>query len=402
MGLRRMFGRNQKQNVAPKVERRIKLDPWRRTALVDERTGKPYVDNTVKSSRHTIWNFLPRQLYFQLTKLANIYLLTCALLQFIPGLSPTSSYTGIVPIAVFIGISIGREGYDDFRRYKRDRAEGNKTSRRLVLGNSTVKEDGWHPRLWLSRRQAEPSPFGGGTAEASEKSSFTSQPTWRALKWKALKIGDIIKIERDEDVPADVVLLHVEGRNGMAYVETTALDGETNYKSKSACGPLSARCNDMESLSSCEAELVVESPNLDLYNFEGRVEIDGARYPLNLNEVLLRGCTLRNTSSAIGAIINTGNETKIRMNATRPGIKAPELQKLVNSAVIMLACFVISIVTACTVAYQFWTRHVERYASYLDGYHYSLPYTIMANILLLNTFIPVAMCKPNSLSGYLL
>lgn len=40
--------------------------------LIDERTGRCYVNNTIRSSRYTLWNFLPRQLFAQFSKLANL------------------------------------------------------------------------------------------------------------------------------------------------------------------------------------------------------------------------------------------------------------------------------------------------------------------------------------------
>lgn len=71
--------------------RHIDLDPSRKTALLDERTGHQYVNNTIRSSRYNAWNFLPRQLFAQFSKLANFYFLCVSILQMIPGLSTTGS-----------------------------------------------------------------------------------------------------------------------------------------------------------------------------------------------------------------------------------------------------------------------------------------------------------------------
>jgi len=40
--------------------------------LIDERTGRHYMNNTIRSSRYTLWTFLPRQLIAQFSKLANL------------------------------------------------------------------------------------------------------------------------------------------------------------------------------------------------------------------------------------------------------------------------------------------------------------------------------------------
>jgi phospholipid-translocating ATPase len=75
--------------------RHVPLDPVeaRQKSLTDERRGKPYISNFIRSSRYTLWSFLPKQLFFQFSKLANAYFLTIGILQMIPGLSTTGTYT---------------------------------------------------------------------------------------------------------------------------------------------------------------------------------------------------------------------------------------------------------------------------------------------------------------------
>ena len=121
--------------------RHIDLDASRKVDLIDERKGVPYIDNSIRSSRYTLWDFIPRQLFFQFSKLANAYFLIVGILQLIPGLSTIGSWTTIAPLAVFVALSMGKEGYDDFRRYKLDQVENKKVvsifcvSVHVVAGN---------------------------------------------------------------------------------------------------------------------------------------------------------------------------------------------------------------------------------------------------------------------------
>ena len=286
--------------------RHVDVKSSRREPLIDERTGRRYMNNTITSSRYTLYNFLPRQLFAQFSKLANFYFLCVSILQMIPGLSTTGTYTTIVPLAFFVIISMAKEGYDDLRRYRLDKAENRKIA--LVLRE-------------LQSCASHTETLKGGTA------TFGEQVNGAMIKWGEISVGDIVKLKRDEAAPADLVVLHTTGAEGMAYVETMALDGETNLKSKQALPQLAWSCRNEENIANCKAQLVVEDPNLDLYNFDGRVTIGDETLPLGNNEIIYRGSVLRNTSEAIGIVVYTGEECKIRMNATKnPRIKAVSIE----------------------------------------------------------------------------
>ena len=326
--------------------RHIEVDASRKTPLTDERTGRPYLANTIRSSRYNAWNFLPRQLIAQFSKLANFYFLCISILQMIPGLSTTGQFTTIIPLLFFVSISIGREGYDDLRRNRLDKEENNKECSVLhaykpIHPDQTSREDVGSP---------------------------TSGPKhWAKTKWKDVQVGDIVKLERDQAAPADIVLLQSTGENGAAFVETMALDGETNLKSKYAPRTLSQSCESMDSIASCRAQVVVEDPNLDLYNFEGRVTTGDETIPLNNGEVIYRGSIIRNTREATGLVVYSGEECKIRMNANKnPRIKAPSLQALVNKIIIFIVVFVVLLSIYNSAAYEIWHNSFEDQAWYLS------------------------------------
>jgi len=346
--------------------RHLDLDPSRRGPLIDERTNKEYVSNIIRSSRYTLWNFLPRQLIFQFAKIANFYFLVISILQMIPGLSTTGNYTTIVPLLVFISISMAKEGYDDLRRHKLDKAENNKET--YVL-------------------RTEQRSYG-----SSYEDGPISSELFTKMKWEDVMVGDVIKLERDEAIPADMVLLYSDGLNGTAFIETMALDGETNLKAKQAPSLLAKRCGDLNGLMNCNAHIVVEDPNLDLYNFDGRVTVGGETLPLTTNEVVYRGSILRNTSQALGMIINTGEECKIRMNANKnPRIKAPSLQTLVNKIVIVVVLFVLILASFCTVAYQIWYKFTESQSWYLRRARVASGPILTSFIIMFNTMIPLSL-----------
>jgi phospholipid-translocating ATPase len=336
--------------------RHIDLNPSMVETLLDERTGKAYIANWIRSSRYSFWSFFPRQLFAQFTKMANFYFLIVAILQMIPGLSTTGTYTTIVPLLIFVCISMGKEGFDDWRRYRLDKEENNRFARVLRSGENGA-------------------------------------PDWVEIKWQDIRVGDVLKLGRDEPVPADFALLHANGPNGVAYIETMALDGETNLKNKQPCQPVSKVCSTVEDIMSNSLHFVVEDPNLDLYKFDGHVTVNAQeKLPLTNNEIVYRGSILRNTDEAIGMVIYTGEECKIRMNANKnPRIKKPTLQSKVNHVVMLIVALVVILAVVCTICYKYWQEDVGNKSWYLTDASVSYGPIFTSFLIMFNTMIPISL-----------
>ncbi|KAH7113852.1 hypothetical protein B0J11DRAFT_445923, partial [Dendryphion nanum] len=352
--------------------RHIDLDPSRKIPLMDERTNQPYTSNWIRSTRYSAWNFLPRQLVAQFSKLANFYFLCVSILQMIPGLSTTGQYTTIVPLLFFVTLSIAKEGYDDLRRYRLDKTENNHDAKVLRGSHSNRAHS-------ISDR-------------ATSSSESVGPLHWETIKWQDVNVGDVVKLERDDAAPADLALLYTSGENGVAYVETMALDGETNLKSKQTTASIAKAIDIAEDVAACDAKFVVEDPNQDLYNFEGKVTVDGKTAPLTITEIIYRGSILRNTPDALGMVIYSGEECRIRMNANKnPRIKAPALQNVVNRIVIVIVIFVIALAIFNTVAYQIWRRNTEKDLWYLSNAKVSFFPNLTSFIIMFNTMIPLSL-----------
>jgi len=340
--------------------RHVKVNVLMGDGPIDERTSKPYIDNLIISCRYTPWNFVPRQLVAQFSKLANFYFLVVSILQMIPGLSTTGTFTTIVPLMIFVTISMAKEGYDDIRRHRLDKEENERLTKVLKL--HTTGDDG------------------AGTIE------------WHDKHWRELRVGDVVLLERDSGVPADLVLLHAEEPNNTAYVETKSLDGETNLKSKKPLPDIIKACQDSDSIANFTSTFVVEDPNLDLYKFDGRVDVNGQTFPLTNSEILYRGSVLRNTPKAIGLVIYSGEECKIRMNANKnPRVKAPALQGKVNRIVILVASLVLFMAVVMSVGYIIWRRTFENSAWYLESATIPYGHILTSFFIMLNTMLPLSL-----------
>ena len=345
--------------------RQIDLDILSPRVNLDERTGRPYMDNSIRSSRYTLWNFLPRQLFFQFSKLANFYFLCVSIMQMIPGLSTTGTYTTIIPLLFFVSISMAKEGFDDLRRYRLDKVENRKEIDVLIYS-----VDPQSPLLWMRKM------------------------------WKDVAVGDVIRLQRNDASPADILLLRAAGPNGLAYVETMALDGETNLKSKRVTPTLAKSWANVDQAAPPPAHVVVQDPNDDLYTFDGRVAhfVDGQvasaenTCPLTNGEIVYRGSILRNTPEAFGMVVYTGEECKIRMNANKkPRIKAPNLQRKTNSIVILIVIFVVALAVFEMVAYEVWSEDTEEHSWYLQNAGVPFVQIFAGFIVMFNTMIPLSL-----------
>lgn len=349
--------------------------------LIDPRTNKHYISNQITSSIYNIYNFLPRQLVAQFSKLANVYFLAVSTMQMIPSWSTTGSYTTIIPLIVFISISMLREAYDDWHRHRQDKEENNRIAKVARLDPSFANP------LYASSTTNLQLP--------SENDSFNQQSliAYQEIPWRKLQVGDIVKLSQNDWVPADMILLASSGpAGGIAYIETMALDGETNLKSREPMHQLSENCSIPDKLASFNCKVTTEDPNIDLYNFEGKVTIDDQSYPLNSSHIVYRGSILRNTAWAIGLVVFTGEETKIRMNAIQnPRTKAPRLQQMCNKIIIFMVGVVLFLAVFSTVAASISYHTKGKKMWFLTGLEVGVVPNLMGFIIMFNTLIPLSL-----------
>ncbi|KAI8981435.1 hypothetical protein BDB01DRAFT_794086 [Pilobolus umbonatus] len=195
------------------------------------------------------------------------------------------------------------------------------------------------------------------------------QVRWESVKWKDVIIGDYIKIENNQVIPADVVILSTSETDNVCYTETQNLDGETNLKQRQGL-PSTA---DLVTEHDCErASFYIESepPHVNIYQYNAvlrwHVDADevatirsGVQHEkadaINYNNILLRGCILRNTKWVIGVVVYTGNDTKIMLNSGKTPSKRSKIAKATNPHVISNFCLlaIISLITSIMKSAEF-------------------------------------------------
>ena len=208
-----------------------------------------------------------------------------------------------------------------------------------------------------------PTKFHSSLIDPTKQTSGTAR--FKKDYWKNVQVGDFIRIYDKDQIPADVVVLSTSDPDGSCYVETKNLDGETNLKVRQAlhCGSRIKHASDCERT---EFHIESEPPHANLYQYSGVVRwtqrdgpnpeaIGKARAePISINNMLLRGCSLRNTEWVLGVVVFTGPETKIMINSGITPSKrsriSRELNKnvLYNFGILFIMCLVSGIVNGTT------------------------------------------------------
>ncbi|XP_064393345.1 probable phospholipid-transporting ATPase IIB isoform X2 [Halichondria panicea] len=173
-----------------------------------------------------MWTFFPKILYEQFKFFLNLYFLVVALTQFIPQLRIGYLYTYWAPLCFVIAVTTLREFYDDLKRY-------------------------WRDREINSQRYHKLTPKGRVVTTASQ-----------------IRVSDILIIEKNQRVPADLILLRTTEKSGTCFVRTDQLDGETDWKLRVAtCQGLTSN----EELFDINGSVFAEPPQKDIHSFVGKL-----------------------------------------------------------------------------------------------------------------------------------
>lgn len=180
--------------------------------------------------------------------------------------------------------------------------------------------------------------------------------------WKDVSVGDFIRVRANEETPADMIIVSASDIEGNCFIETKNLDGETNLKLKRSveCGGIN-HLKHSNDLANTKFWVECDAPNPNLYSFKGTIHYedydkDGnlvnpdAKEPVNDENVMLRGSTLRNTKFVIGLVVYTGSESKIMLNSGITPTKASRISRelnlsvFINFALLFVLCLISAVV----------------------------------------------------------
>ncbi|XP_071060706.1 phospholipid-transporting ATPase IA isoform X3 [Pseudochaenichthys georgianus] len=337
-------------------------DTAERTSLADQADARmiylnqpqfaKFCNNRVSTAKYNVLTFLPRFLYSQFRRAANAFFLFIALLQQIPDVSPTGRWTTLVPLLFILVVAAVKEFIEDLKRHNADGIVNRKECQ--VLRNGA----------------------------------------WEIVHWEKVAVGEVLRASNGDHLPADLVLLSSSEPQGMCYIETSNLDGETNLKIRQGLR-VTSDIRDIESLMRLSGKMECESPNRHLYEFVGNLRLEGhSTIPLGPDQILLRGAQLRNTQWVHGVVVYTGHDTKLMQNSTRPPLKLSNVERITNFQILVLFGCLLAISLLCSIGQTIWKYQYGNDAWYMDlnyGGAANFGLNFLTFIILFNNLIPISL-----------
>ncbi|XP_047545929.1 probable phospholipid-transporting ATPase IA isoform X7 [Vanessa atalanta] len=323
-----------------------------RVIFVNRPQPQKFVNNRISTAKYSVPSFVPLFLFEQFRRYSNCFFLLIALLQQIPDVSPTGRWTTLTPLILILTVSAIKEVVEDFKRHRAD----DETNRRKV----EVLRDG----------------------------------RWQSIRWEKLQVGDICKVLNNQFFPADLVLLASSEPQGISFIETSNLDGETNLKIRQA-SPDTARLDSVFTLADFRATVQCEPPNRHLYEFNGMLkEANAKTLPLNLEQMLLRGAMLRNTAWVHALVVYTGHETKLMKNSTKAPLKRSSIDRQTNTHILMLfmILLVLSLLSAgCNELWLSMRTNTDWYSGLDEAQNAHFGFNFLTFLILYNNLIPISL-----------
>uniref|UniRef100_A0A1B6DU11 Phospholipid-transporting ATPase n=1 Tax=Clastoptera arizonana TaxID=38151 RepID=A0A1B6DU11_9HEMI len=247
-------------------------------------------DNRIRTTKYTFLSFLPKNLLEQFHRVANLYFIFIVLLNWFPSINAFGKEIAIIPVTFVLGVTAIKDLFEDRRRHASDKR----------INNSTV-------RVYVSEEER-----------------------YKKLLWKDVRVGDLLHLSNNEVIPADLLLLRTSDPQGLCYIDTCNLDGESNLKQRQIPRGFADKQHDFTP-NLFRSVVEVDAPTTKIYRFHGAiVHPTGERVPVGTENLLLRDCALKNTDFVEGIVVYAGHETKAMLNNNGPRYKRSSLERLVN------------------------------------------------------------------------
>ncbi|CAD27116.1 PHOSPHOLIPID-TRANSPORTING ATPASE IIA [Encephalitozoon cuniculi GB-M1] len=194
---------------------------------ISKERRRRYPPNIIRNQKYKWYTFIFAVLRLQFSHFFNTFLFLVCMTQLKKEYLVSSLVASVGPWAMVLLFSLFKEGVEDYKRYERDKITNSQLYTKLT------------------------------------SQGFVRVPSSR------IEVGDLVLLEKNERVPADMALLKTSDVSGHVFVRTDQLDGETDWKLKLTIPRMqSATFDELRKLS-----ILAEQPSKDIYSFTGKIKI---------------------------------------------------------------------------------------------------------------------------------
>ena len=328
-----------------------------------------YKDNSIRTCQYTLLTFFPLALINQFKTAFNWFFLIYTVIAVIPELSDLEPMPEVTPFIIVLILNLFKEAIEDYRKYKNDKKSNNSSV--LIFKDKRFKRE----------------------------------------KCQNIRVGNIIKIYKEDLIPADVLIIKSSLKNGLAYMQTSNLDGENTLKPREAFYlTQKENINELQKLKKlfdCNYDhfyIEVIPPNKNIYDIEGTAFYEHNKHPINIKNILLRGSRLKNVDYVYGIVIYNGHDTKLMQNIEHSSTKLSTIDIKLNFIILIIfIMLLIMIAISSVIGIKLRSENLPNYqknetrAEYLLYYNRTSPNhaleitrIISNNFLIYNTLIPIS------------
>ncbi|KAG8858770.1 hypothetical protein FRB96_004907 [Tulasnella sp. 330] len=348
-----------------------------------------FPSNQVVTSKYTPITFLPRNLFEQFRRVANIFFFGIAVLQFFSVFGTISPGLVILPLLAVLLITALKDGYEDIKRHQSDRSINHSRIYRLEGGGWVNPNATGEKAKQYSLGFSIPFKFGSGTTKVQPEmdevkiekgpnggppmlvvpdhngldgepdsnrylqGSDEKEAHWKTTMWEDVRVGDVLLVRSDDAIPADILICSTSEEENVCFIETKNLDGETNLKSRHGIGALS-HLRTPHDLAVAPFQIHMEPAVSNMYQWNGAVIFgangtDEQKQPVDILNIMLRGTVMRNTRWAVGIVLATGEDTKIVLNSGRTPSKRSKVERQMNPQVMLNLLLLAVMAVVCAI-----------------------------------------------------
>jgi len=156
----------------------------------------------------------------------------------------------------------------------------------------------------------------------------------RPVKSRDIKVGDVIKVEKGQRIPVDLMLLRTGDGTGEAFIKTDQLDGETDWKLRTALGVTQDVTTD-NALLSQDFCLTAGPTEKDIHKFSGKLALSSTDPPrevgVSIDNMMWANTVLASGPHVTGLVVYTGIQTRQAQNTSKARIKFGLLEHEINN-----------------------------------------------------------------------